>query len=47
MACRYDPSSRPRAVDALAMPYFFDEPAMADDRTMAEFMQLRHSLWKA
>lgn len=45
--CRYDPSGRPRAVDALAAAYFFEEPEAADDRTMLEFMRVNRPLWGA
>lgn len=42
--CRYDPGSRPGALDALSAPYFFEEPEPADDRTMSEFMKVNRSL---
>ena len=39
MWCRYDPSKRPSAAEALHMPYFSEEPPPADARTMAAFMR--------
>lgn len=39
MICyRYNPSKRPSAAEALGMPYFYEEPGPADNRTMAAFV---------